>query len=92
MQKLKCVFVPDSYAKDLAEIGNQLLKMACDPHNASEWAAGEKKIWENTKRGFGAIAEYANIINHIITLSYFIHKKIISVIFPNFTLKQMIKL
>jgi hypothetical protein len=46
------------YASDLAEIGNQLLKMACDPHNASEWAAGETKIWEDTKRGFGAIAEY----------------------------------
>lgn len=46
------------YASDLAEIGNQLLKMACDPHNASEWAAGDTKIWEDTKRGFGAIAEY----------------------------------
>lgn len=55
------VFDSYRYASDLAEIGNQLLRMACDPHNASEWAAGETKIWEDTKRGFGAIAEYFNL-------------------------------
>jgi len=55
------------YAFDMAEIGNQLLKMACDPHNASEWSADGSQIWEDTKRGFGAISKYVRP-----TLSYLI--------------------